>query len=96
MTEEKTIDSLVKKAITECLASNKVNNPVKILRYLQILVVTGRQLEITNVADSLEGETNFIMIKRLDILKTAFDELKDCKPEELRRTLEVKFHGKVL
>lgn len=93
--EEKTIDSLVKKAITECLASDKINNPTEILRYLQTLVITRRQLEITDEAESLEGETNFIMIKRGDILKTAFDELKDCQPEELRKTLEVKFHGEV-
>ena len=61
--EKETIDILVKKAITECLASDKVNKPIEILRYLQTLVVTGRQLEITDEAESLEGETNFIMIK---------------------------------
>ena len=87
-----TINSLVKKAITDCLASDKVNNLVEMLRYLQTLVITGRQLE---EADFLEGETNFIMIKRGNILKTAFDELKGCQTEELRRTLEVKFHGEV-
>lgn len=92
---EDTINSLVKKAITECLASDKVNNPVEMLRNLQTLVITGRQLDITEEADSLEGETNFIMIKRGEILKTAFDELKGCQTEELRRTLEVKFHGEV-
>ena len=41
------------------------------------------------------GETNFIMIKRNEVLNTAFSELKECKTEELRKTLEVKFHAEV-
>ena len=40
-----------------------------------------------------DGETNFIMVDRYNILKTSFNEVKCLK--NLRKTLEVQFYGEV-
>ena len=95
--EDTSISTMIEKAIRECIASDRSNNPVEMLRHLQRLIVTGRPLDITDETQLLEefGETNFIMIKRNEVLNTAFSELKECKTEELRKTLEVKFHAEV-
>ena len=44
-----------------------------------------------NVSESLEGETNFILINRQDILKSAIDEIQFLKDPRL--TLAVGFYG---
>ena len=36
---------------------------------------TGRDLEVENAHESKEGETNFIMVDRSNLLQTAFDEI---------------------
>ena len=52
----------------------------------------GRALRIQESGRMEEGETNFILVDRLNILETALEEVKSIK--NLRKTLEV-FYGEV-
>lgn len=60
---------------------------------MQNTFMKGRPLEITDISSQPSGETNFIMVDRLDLLKTGFDEIKDIA--DLFITLEVQFYGEV-
>ena len=51
-------------------------NPVQMLQCLQDSVIVGRALEIVNVSESLEGDVNFILVNRCNVLETAFDEIQ--------------------
>ena len=72
--------------------SHNVEDAVEILRCLQNMV-EGRALSIQDPTSFDDGETNFIMVDRYNILKTSFDEVKCLK--NLRKTLEVQFYGEV-
>ena len=67
-------------------------NPVQMLQCLQDSVIVGRALEI-DVSESLEGDVNFILVNRYNLLKTAFDEIQLI--ENPRLTLQVQFYGEV-
>ena len=84
------MDSLAKRCVNYCKA-NGIENPVQILRYAQGPIVTGRALDVRHVTVSLEGETNFILINRQDVLKTAMEEMEVLKDPRL--TLAVGFYG---
>ena len=73
--------------------SHNVEDAVEILRCLQNIMVEGRALSIQDPTSFDDGETNFIMVDRYNILKTSFDEVKCLK--SLRKTLEVQFYGEV-
>ena len=51
------------------------NNPVEILKYLQENLVQGRPLEIADASQCIDGETNFIMVDRSNLLNTATEEI---------------------
>ena len=68
-------------------------NPVQMLQCLQDSVVVGRALEIVNVSESLEGDVNYILVNRYNLLETAFDEIQLI--ENPRLTLQVQFYGEV-
>ena len=55
--------------------------------------MVGRALEIVNVSESLEGDVNFILVNRYNLLETAFDEIQLI--ENPRLTLQVQFYGEV-
>ena len=74
---DQNIDSLIQQTVDECIETDKINNPVEILRHLQKVIVTGRALDITDVSQPLDGETNFIVVSRDEVLTTGFDELGD-------------------
>ena len=63
------------------------------LRYLQGQVVTGRSLDVEDPALTLEGETNFILVSRENLMEIAFDEIRSLN--DLRLTLEVQFYNEV-
>ena len=86
------IDDIVAKA-QSYLQTNGSEDPVEILRYMQKLLVYGRPLE--DASEALEGTTNFILVDRSNLLKTAFDEIKALEESSLRKTLQVEFYGKV-
>ena len=79
--------------VIEYCKSHNVEDAVEILRCLQNIMVEGRALSIQDPTSFDDGETNFIMVDRYNILKTSFDEVK-C-PKNLRKTLEVQFYGEV-
>ena len=66
---------------------------VEILRCFQQKVIVGRSLEVENVAQAVEGETNYINVDRNNLIETAFEEVKFLN--EYRKTLEVQFYGEV-
>ena len=71
---------------TDCVnycKSNGIENPVEILRYAQSLIVTGRPLDVQDVTVSLDGETNFILINRQDVLRSAMEEVQFLKDPRL-------------
>jgi hypothetical protein len=87
------IDFVIAKAIDFCISEN-IQDPVEILRYLQSVIVCGRKLEITDTTQCDEGETNFIIVDRNNILETGFEEVGSI--ENLRKTLEVQFYDEVM
>ena len=58
------------------LLQKNVLNPVEILRYAQGCIVTRRKLDVQNFTDSIEGDTNYILINRHDVLGTAIEEIQ--------------------
>ena len=59
-------------------------------------MVKGRPLDIEDITESNEGETNYIMVDRSNLLETAFDEVKAIPSSNLRLTLEVQFYNEVM
>lgn len=75
-------------------ACKNIINPVEILRAAQKLWVKGRALELEDLSHAPpEGETNFILVDRVNLLDTAFEELKSLK--DFFTTLEVQFYDEV-
>ncbi|XP_052242055.1 uncharacterized protein LOC127852211 [Dreissena polymorpha] len=77
--------------VVHCIKNN-IANPVEILKLCQQNLVKGRPLEITDINEPLSGDTNFIIVDRVNILQTSFEELSDKTTEELGKTLEVQFY----
>ena len=87
-----TLDEVVNGTVTFC-KENSVASYVEILRCFQQKMVIGRALEVQNVSQAIEGETNFINVDRHNLMETGFEEIMFL--EEYRRTLEVQFYGEV-
>ena len=66
------------------------HNPVEILKYLQENLVQGRHLEIADASQCIDGETNFIMVDRSNLLNTATEEIQHLQNKFL--TSEVQFY----
>ena len=90
--ESRSVDNIAKEAIEHC-QKNGIENPLEILRYVQGVMVCGRALEVEDVGQCSEGDTNFIMVNRYDLIETAFPETDNL--DDLRKTLEVQFYGEV-
>jgi hypothetical protein len=73
---------------------NRITDPVQVLKIYQPKLVTGRPLEIESVTEAIEGDTNFIIVDRQNILQTATDEIHGLT--DLRKCLEVQFYGEVI
>ena len=80
-------------AVIKFCSGEGINDPVEILRKLQKEIVTGRSLDVEDIASCQEGETNCILVDRNNIMRTGFDEIQSLA--DLRRTLEVQFYGEV-
>lgn len=81
--------SIAEECIKHCTAKG-IENPVEILRYAQGCIVTCRKLDVQNFTDSIEGDTNYILINRHDVLGTAIEEIKAT--ENPRLALEISFY----
>lgn len=66
-------------------------NPTEMLRYLQMKIGKGRDLEIRDEATPLTGIVNFITVDRDNILETTFQELESVKDPSI--TFDVQFFG---
>ena len=86
------VDREVNGIIEYCIENN-VNTPIEIIRALQLFLVQGRPLEISDVNMCSEGETNFILVNRNNLLLSAFDEIKSLKNKFIR--LEVQYYEEV-
>lgn len=73
------MDEAVLETVQLCQQSNVINNPVEVLRVLQSRIVTGRQLDISDRSQTVEGETNQIFVDRFNLQKTGFDEIAGLK-----------------
>ncbi|XP_046862751.1 uncharacterized protein LOC124456317 isoform X2 [Xenia sp. Carnegie-2017] len=89
---DKIVDDIVNDTVAYCEQYN-VLSAVEILRCFQKKMVTGRDLEVQALDEVNEGDTNFIMIDRGNVLKTALDEIL-CLTD-YRKTLQVEFYGEV-
>ena len=82
------------KLVIEKIKQQKLDqNPVEMLKCLQTELITGRKLEITDIAAENDGATNFILVDRTNILETGFDELEEV--DDYFVTLEVQFYNEV-
>ena len=79
--------------IVKFCQENSIVDPVEILRKIQQEMVTGRPLEIEDVSQCIEGDTNFVMVDRLNLLTTARDEIESLT--NLRPTLEIQVYNEV-
>ena len=68
-----------------------LNDPVEILKYLQLYIVTGRPLEVDSLDAVPEGLTNYITVNRDNILASTFEELPYIL--DPRNTFQVDFMG---
>ncbi|XP_062572412.1 uncharacterized protein LOC134234367 [Saccostrea cucullata] len=84
-----TVSDVTSRIIEFCKVQN-IADPVEILRKVQKEMVTGRPLEVIDVTQNSEGDTNFILIDRTHLLETGFDEIKAIS--DVRKTLEVQFY----
>lgn len=84
------LHDVVEEIINHCLDKD-ITNPVEVLRIAQNKIVTGRALEVKDPSSSDEGLTNYILINRKEVFKSAMEELGSI--EDLRSTLEVSFYG---
>ena len=87
------IEMKVKEVAEHCKQTGASNNPAEILRHLQTLLVCERALEVTSHDSCPEGLTNFVMIDRQNLLKTAFEEIQSLENKLI--TLEVQFYNEV-
>ncbi len=86
-----TVEEVVQATVMYCKANNADNT--EILCCFQQHFVRGRALDIVSEAEVNEGETNFIIVDRQNLIETAFDEIMTI--HEYRTTLQVQFYGKV-
>ncbi|PFX24171.1 hypothetical protein AWC38_SpisGene11235 [Stylophora pistillata] len=92
LTEDKEfteMDIITQEIINYCV--NVVQNPVEILKYAQRKILNGRPLETADVSIEIEGETNFILVDRENLLELGFEEISTIS--NFRLPLEVNFIG---
>ncbi|CAC5407180.1 unnamed protein product [Mytilus coruscus] len=88
------IQDIIKNCIEYCREKN-IQDPVEIVKKMQLEIVTGRPLEISNISEELTGQTTFISVNRENIIETGFEEIESLGVSELRNTLEVSFYGEM-
>ncbi|KAL3871117.1 hypothetical protein ACJMK2_039136 [Sinanodonta woodiana] len=69
------VSLIVTKAIEYC-RTGSISDPVEILKKLLDVIVTGRPLEVEDLTVCAEGDTNVILVDRVNVLSTGMDEIK--------------------
>ena len=88
----RTVEEVVNGTVAFCKEKNFSH--VEILRCFQQKMVIGRALEVQNVVQTTEGDTNYINVDRYNLMETTFDEIMFL--EEYRKTfIQVQFYGEV-
>ena len=87
------IDSRVDDIVEGCKSSGYSQNQVQILKYLQQKLITGRPLEILDPTSCEKGNTNLVMVDRVNILKAGLEEILALKDKFT--TLEMQNYGEV-
>ena len=73
------------------ITQHNINDRTEILRYAQKCTVTGKPLNgYTGNVETLDCESNFILINRHDVLATALEKI--CSIENPQLSLEVSFY----
>ena len=88
--EEVTVPAAFIKPILDGAPADLID-PVEILKYLQLYIVTGRPLEVNSLDAIPEGETNYITVNRDNILASTFEEFPFIL--DPRDTFQVDFMG---
>ena len=78
--------------IIENYKTTDLNNPVEILKYMEIRLVQGRPLDIEDVTQCISGATNFIMVDRSDLMNAVLKEIQHVSFV----TLEMQFYNEVM
>ena len=79
--------------IVKYCKQNNIDEPIEILRIMQQKIVMGRPLEIENEESIIEGDTNFIIVSRDNILEEGLEEVRGITNPKI--CLEVQFTGEV-
>ena len=69
------LDEAVNDTVNYC-KQNSILGHVEILKCFQQKVIIGRSLEVENVAQAVEGETNYNNVDHNNLIETAFEEIK--------------------
>ena len=87
-----TISSITDDCITYC-NEHHISNPVEILRHAQNCIVMGKSLNgyTGGPVETINDQSNFILINRQDVLGTALEEISSI--EDFQLSLEVSFYG---
>ena len=80
-------------AIISDAKSKNLTDPVELLRFLQERIVKGRQLDLTSLEETCDGETTFITVDRDKVLETTLSELEFV--DDYTLTFKVDFMGEV-
>ena len=92
-TEPESIAQIVESTPKFCL-EKRMSDPVDILRYYQSKILMGKKLDIEDISEGTEGDSNFVVIDRENVLiETAIEEISGF--DNLRICLEVQFAGEV-
>ena len=83
----------IKQIAKQCREKGVSENSIEVLRSVQAALVVGRDLEIRSPDQCPEGTTNFILVDRQNLLRTAFDEINGLLNKFY--TLEVQFYNEV-
>ena len=89
-----TVNDIVLSCINFCNLNN-ITDPIQILRIYQKEIVTGRKLDLESEDTTIEGDTNFIMVDRNNLIESGFIEVENLT--DLRPCLlEVQFSTEVM
>lgn len=73
------LESELQRAVYSCIdycLKESIGNPVEILRCAQRFLLCGRPLDVTDPSAPLNGETNFILVKRRNVFQSAKEEFQ--------------------
>ena len=83
----------IAKSVAKYCKDRNIMDPVEILIKLQQEMVIGRELELTDPTQTVEGSVSYLTVDRYNMLQTGLDEISVI--EDLRKTIDVQFYLEV-